>query len=143
MLSQLPLKTNNRIHNLLLHNYNKKQERSCNNKCVIDLHHYFPNFAHHFICFFNLSSVKTLPMKDLIGYIAAIFTTFSMLPQIVRILKLKEARDISVFMPLMASTGSILWLFYGIMLNEMPIIAANAIALLFSLTVLFITIKYR
>jgi MtN3 and saliva related transmembrane protein len=82
-------------------------------------------------------------MKDLIGYIAAVFTTFSMLPQIIRIWKLKEARDISLFMPLMASTGSVLWLIYGIMINEVPVIAANILSLFFSLTVLFITIKYR
>jgi MtN3 and saliva related transmembrane protein len=82
-------------------------------------------------------------MKDLIGYMAAIFTTFSLLPQIMRIWKLKEARDISLFMPLMMSAGSILWLVYGILINEIPIIAANTVSLLFSITVLFFTIKYR
>jgi MtN3 and saliva related transmembrane protein len=82
-------------------------------------------------------------MKDIIGYIAAIFTTFSLLPQIIRIRKLKEARDISLFMPLMISIGSILWLVYGIILKEAPIVVANTVSLLFSLTVLFITIKYR
>ncbi|MCX5805487.1 MAG: SemiSWEET transporter [Proteobacteria bacterium] len=82
-------------------------------------------------------------MKDLIGYIAAILTTFALLPQIMRIWKLKEARDISIFMPLMTTTGSVLWLIYGILINEVPIIAANVIYLFFSLTVLFFTIKYR
>jgi MtN3 and saliva related transmembrane protein len=82
-------------------------------------------------------------MKDMIGYMAALFTTFSLLPQIIRIWKLKEARDISLFMPLMISTGSILWLIYGIIINETPVIAANAVSLLFSLTVLYIAMKYR
>jgi MtN3 and saliva related transmembrane protein len=82
-------------------------------------------------------------MKDLIGYMAAVLTTFSLLPQIIRIWKLKEARDISLFMPLMTSAGSVLWLFYGILINEAPIIAANTLSLIFSLTILFITIKYR
>ncbi|MCX5816899.1 MAG: SemiSWEET transporter [Proteobacteria bacterium] len=82
-------------------------------------------------------------MKDTIGYIAAFFTTFSLLPQILRIWKLKEARDISMFMPLMASAGAILWLVYGIMIEEVPVIAANAISLLFTLTTLFVTVKYR
>jgi MtN3 and saliva related transmembrane protein len=82
-------------------------------------------------------------MKDLIGYIAAILTTFALLPQIMRIWKLKEARDISIFMPLMTTAGSVLWLIYGILINEVPIIAANVIYMFFSLTVLFFTIKYR
>jgi MtN3 and saliva related transmembrane protein len=82
-------------------------------------------------------------MKDVIGYVAALFTTFSLLPQIIRIWKLKEARDISLFMPLMVSIGAVLWLVYGIMIAEAPVIAANAVSLLVALTTLFITIKYR
>jgi MtN3 and saliva related transmembrane protein len=82
-------------------------------------------------------------MKDVIGYVAALFTTFSLLPQIIRIWKLKEARDISLFMPLMVSVGAVLWLVYGIMIAEAPVIAANAVSLLVALITLFITIKYR
>jgi MtN3 and saliva related transmembrane protein len=82
-------------------------------------------------------------MKDIIGYMAALFTTFSLLPQIIRIWKLKEARDISLFMPLMVSIGAILWLVYGIMIAEAPVIAANIVSLLVALITLFVTIKYR
>jgi MtN3 and saliva related transmembrane protein len=82
-------------------------------------------------------------MKDVIGYVAALFTTFSLLPQIIRIWKLKEARDVSLFMPLMVSIGALLWLVYGIMIAEAPVIAANAVSLLVALTTLFVTIKYR
>jgi MtN3 and saliva related transmembrane protein len=82
-------------------------------------------------------------MKDVIGYVAALFTTFSLLPQIIRIWKLKEARDISLFMPLMVSVGAVLWLVYGIMIAEAPVIAANVVSLLVALITLFVTIKYR
>jgi MtN3 and saliva related transmembrane protein len=82
-------------------------------------------------------------MKDVIGYVAALFTTFSLLPQIIRIWKLKEARDVSLFMPLMVSIGALLWLVYGIMIAEAPVIVANAVSLLVALTTLFVTIKYR
>jgi uncharacterized protein with PQ loop repeat len=46
-------------------------------------------------------------------------------------------------MPLMVSIGAVLWLVYGIMIAEAPVIAANAVSLLVALTTLFITIKYR
>ena len=82
-------------------------------------------------------------MKNVIGYVAALFTTFSLLPQIIRIWKLKEARDISLFMPLMVSVGAVLWLVYGIMIAEAPVIAANVVSLLVALITLFVTIKYR
>ena len=82
-------------------------------------------------------------MKNVIGYAAAFLTTFSMLPQIIRVWKLKEARDISIFMPLMLCGGSVLWLCYGVMIREVPVIAANAVSLLFALTTVFVAIKYR
>jgi MtN3 and saliva related transmembrane protein len=82
-------------------------------------------------------------MKDLVGYLAAFFTTFALFPQIIRIWKLKEARDISIFLPFMSSAGSALWFIYGIMIDEMPVIVANGVSLLFALTVLFVTLKYR
>jgi MtN3 and saliva related transmembrane protein len=84
-----------------------------------------------------------MAMKDIIGYVAALFTTFSLLPQIIRIWKLKEARDISLFMPLMLSIGVVLWLVYGIIIAETPVIVANAVSLLVALITLFVTIKYR
>jgi len=43
----------------------------------------------------------------------------------------------------MTSTGAVLWLIYGIMIEELPVIAANAVSLLFALTTLLVTIKYR
>ena len=89
------------------------------------------------------SDVKTIPMKNVIGFVAAFLTTFSMLPQIIRIWKLREARDISIYMPLMVSAGALLWLIYGIIINEAPVIFANAVSLLFALIIIIITLKYR
>jgi len=79
----------------------------------------------------------------MIGYAAALFTTFALLPQIIRTWKLKETREISLFMPLMILIGSILWLIYGIMINRIPIVVSNALSVFFSLIAIFITIKYR
>ncbi len=82
-------------------------------------------------------------MKDLVGYIAAFFTTFALLPQIIRIWKLKEARDISILMPSMIAVGTALWLVYGVLISSWPVIAANVISLLITLATLYVTIKYR
>jgi len=67
-------------------------------------------------------------MTDLVGYIAACFTTFSLLPQILRIWRLKEARDVSIYLPLMVLTGSVLWVVYGIMIGSTPVIVANTVS---------------
>ncbi|MCX8022368.1 MAG: SemiSWEET transporter [Syntrophorhabdaceae bacterium] len=81
--------------------------------------------------------------KELIGYIAAFFTTFSMLPQFIRMIRLKEAKDVSIFMPSMMTIGVFLWLLYGIFLKEPPIIIANVVSLILSITVLIAKIRYR
>ena len=82
-------------------------------------------------------------MTDIIGYFAACFTTFSLVPQIVRIWRLREARDVSIFMPLMVCTGSVLWLVYGVVIRSAPVIAANAVSLLVGLMTIFFTVRFR
>jgi len=82
-------------------------------------------------------------MIDIIGYIAACFTTFSLLPQILRIRRLREARDVSISMPIMVSIGSVLWSVYGIVIGSAPVIAANGVALLIALVTIFFTVRYR
>ncbi|HOJ71292.1 MAG TPA: SemiSWEET transporter [Syntrophorhabdaceae bacterium] len=82
-------------------------------------------------------------METIIGYIAAFFTTFAMMPQVIRIWRLKEARDISLWMPVMILTGSLLWLVYGILIKQMPVVIANVVSFLISLFTLLTSIKYR
>ncbi|MBP8626012.1 MAG: SemiSWEET transporter [Syntrophorhabdaceae bacterium] len=79
----------------------------------------------------------------MIGFIAAFFTTFSMMPQVIRIWRLKEARDISLWMPIMILIGSVLWLIYGIMIKQMPVIIANSVSALISIFTLVASIRYR
>ncbi|MHB8109721.1 MAG: SemiSWEET family sugar transporter [Syntrophorhabdaceae bacterium] len=82
-------------------------------------------------------------LADYIGYAAACFTTFSLLPQILRIRKLKEAKDVSISMPLMVATGSVLWFIYGLVIWSFPVMAANAVALIVALITIVFAIRYR
>ena len=81
--------------------------------------------------------------NHMIGFIAAFLTTFSGIPQIVRLLRLKESRDISLVTTLFLGFGVLLWLIYGINIGDMPLIAANSISLCLSGTTLFLVLKYR
>ncbi len=76
------------------------------------------------------------------GYMGAACTTISFIPQIIKIIKEKEARDISLGMYLIFTFGIMMWLIYGILLNQYPIIIANSLTLLFSVTVLALKYKY-
>ena len=79
---------------------------------------------------------------DLIGFTAAFCTTMAFVPQLMRVVKLRSARDISLGTFLLFSTGVALWLVYGIYSGSRPVIASNAITLLLSLSILYLKVKY-
>jgi MtN3 and saliva related transmembrane protein len=66
---------------------------------------------------------------DLLGYIAGALTTFAYLPQVLKILRHRGTKDISLGMYAMLCTGIGCWLLYGIGLSSWPIILANAVTL--------------
>ena len=65
----------------------------------------------------------------LIGTTAAVLTMFSFVPQIVKVLKTKSAKDVSITTLFQLSLGVSLWIAYGVHLKNMIIIMANAITL--------------
>jgi len=78
-----------------------------------------------------------------IGYAAALLTTFSGIPQIIRIYRLKESRDISLMTLSMLSAGVLLWLVHGIIIGDQPVIMANVISLCLSFALICLVVKYR
>ena len=79
-----------------------------------------------------------------IGYMAAFLTTFSSIPQIIRVYRLKESRDISLWTVSSLSAGILLlWLIHGIVIGDLPVILANGISLGLSFLMLELVVKYR
>ena len=84
-----------------------------------------------------------MDIATIIGLAAATGTTLSFLPQAMRIIKTKHTKDLSLAMYLIFTTGVFLWLIYGILIKDLPVIIANAITLLFTSTILIFKIKYN
>ena len=80
---------------------------------------------------------------QIIGIIAGIFTSASLLPQLIKTIKEKEAKSLSAVMILVLITGNSLWIYYGVLKNDMPIIATNIFSDMVNLTLLFFSIKYK
>jgi MtN3 and saliva related transmembrane protein len=80
---------------------------------------------------------------ETLGYVAGILTTIAFIPQVLQIYKTKSAKDVSLAMFLLFTTGVGLWLLYGIKSNAVPVIAANSITLILSGVILFFKYKYR
>ena len=71
-----------------------------------------------------------------IGIAAAVLTTISFIPQVYKIWKTNDTNSISLFMFILFSTGVACWLVYGILKNDIAIIAANFITLVMALYIL-------
>ena len=79
----------------------------------------------------------------IVGFAAAVLTTASFLPQAFKTIRTKNTSGISLFMYSLFAAGTLLWLLFGVFSNNMPILVANAITLLFSVIILVYKIKYR
>ena len=80
---------------------------------------------------------------DTIGYIAAILTTGSFLPQAIHTFQTKDVSGISLTMYSAFTLGILLWLVYGVLLVSWPMIAANVITLGFAAAILAMKLRYK
>jgi MtN3 and saliva related transmembrane protein len=76
------------------------------------------------------------------GFAAAFCTTTAFVPQLLRVLRLKSARDISLKTFLLFSIGVFLWLVYGLYTGSKPVIASNVVTLGLSLSILYFKLKF-
>jgi len=79
---------------------------------------------------------------ELVGFVAAFCTTAAFVPQLLRVMKLKSARDISLGTFLLFSVGVALWLFYGIYTGSKPVIVSNLVTLALSVSILVLKLRY-
>jgi MtN3 and saliva related transmembrane protein len=68
---------------------------------------------------------------DYLGLVAGGIVTFGIVPQVVRIFKLKSAGNISFLFNLVMLTGMMMFLIYGIILNLFPLTLWNSMGMPF------------
>ncbi len=78
----------------------------------------------------------------LLGYIAGALTTISFVPQVIKAWKTKSTQDISLGMFLIFTLGVLLWLVYGILRFDLPIIAANSVTVTLALLILMMKLRF-
>ena len=81
-------------------------------------------------------------LTHLIGLAAAFCTTIAFLPQVIRTWQTRSTKDLSLGMFLVLQTGVVLWLVYGLILHDLPLIAANGTTFLLSGTILYFKLRY-
>lgn len=81
-----------------------------------------------------------MTIDSFIGYLSAFLTTAAFVPQAYQSWKTRDLSGISMPMYSMFTLGVAGWLVYGLMINSLPVIIANAITLILSTIVLFLKI---
>lgn len=79
---------------------------------------------------------------QIIGLIAGILTSCSLLPQLIKTLKEHKVEGISPVMFVLLLGGTGLWTYYGIIREDMPIIATNALSFVLNIGMLILKFKY-
>ena len=78
----------------------------------------------------------------LIGFAAATCTTVAYAPQAIKVWKTRSTGDISLGMFMVMVLGLALWLVYGLLSGDAPLVAANAITMVLAGGILFMKLKY-
>ena len=83
-----------------------------------------------------------MTLTDLIGYLAAMLTTISFVPQVLHTWRSRRANGTSLGMISLFSLGVALWLAYGILVHAWPVIIANGITLLLAIFLLGMKLRF-
>jgi MtN3 and saliva related transmembrane protein len=81
-------------------------------------------------------------ITNILGGAAAVCSATSFLPQILKMVRARDASGVSLYTYALTVTCFALWVAYGMRLGAWPIIAANTVALLLSATVLVLKWRY-
>ena len=85
-----------------------------------------------------------MPLTSLeIILIISTILEFNPLLQSIKIIKLKEVKDVSVGTYVMIFSIGILWLVYGLQIGSLPLVIGNLVKLLASLSVIIIYFIYK
>jgi MtN3 and saliva related transmembrane protein len=82
-------------------------------------------------------------MIQMLGLVAGACTTIAFLPQVIKTWRSRSAKDLSLSMFSIFTLGVSLWLVYGFLDNNIPVIAANLITLMLAATLLVFKFRFR
>jgi MtN3 and saliva related transmembrane protein len=78
-----------------------------------------------------------------VGFVAALCSMGSFIPQVVKIVRERDASSVSLRMYLVTVTGFALWSVYGLLLASWPLTGSNLVSLALAGTILVLKIRYR
>ncbi len=87
--------------------------------------------------------IESVSLIEWVGYISALLTTFSFIPQVLHSWKTRDLSGVSLVMYSVFSLGVLGWLVYGMLIASYPIIIANSVTLVLACIILGLKISAR
>ena len=84
-----------------------------------------------------------MQLPDAIGYLAALLTTCSFVPQAWLTLRTRDVSGISLGMYSVFTSGVAMWLVYGLLIHAWPVVISNLITLMLASAILAMKLRYR
>ncbi|MGQ0562850.1 MAG: SemiSWEET family sugar transporter [Gemmatimonadota bacterium] len=82
-------------------------------------------------------------MVEYIGFAAGTLTVLSFLPQAVQAWRTKHVQDVSFAMIALLMAGASVWIIYGVVTRDMPVIMTNAIAMVFQAAIMGAKLRFQ
>lgn len=82
-------------------------------------------------------------LQSIVGIAASVGTAMSMVPQLTKLIKKKQATDISIHMLVILFAGIVCWIAYGILKTDWIIIISNSFSFIINLALTILTVKYK
>ena len=79
----------------------------------------------------------------IVGILAGVLILSGWVPQIIKGYKTKRLNDVSSYLMICIFAGAVLWLVYGIEIDDVYIIGVNVAAMFLTMTVLSMKLKYE
>ena len=81
-------------------------------------------------------------MAEIVGYMAGFLTSIPLIPQIYKSYKMKSTKELSLLFLVISALGSLVWIIYGVMLKDMPLIISSSIFIVSEITLLIMKIYF-
>ncbi|MGB3535038.1 MAG: SemiSWEET transporter [Microcoleaceae cyanobacterium] len=78
-----------------------------------------------------------------IGLLAGSLTTIAFLPQVIKTWETKSTKDVSLGMFVTFCTGVMLWIVYGFLMQDLPVLMTNIATFILASTILWFKLKYK
>jgi len=93
--------------------------------------------------FITLVSMISETWIQVVGLAAGVCTAISLLPQLIKIVREKRAEQLSLFYLFTLLVGLGLWIAYGCLRSDLPIVLTNIVSAALNISVIILSVKYR